>query len=179
MDCVLSGSVTHRTALVLLAPRADAALHQLRVRYFRNLGRRMAAHVTMLFPFRAPVGPATVAEVADLCAGLRAIDASFRVPGRFRSDVVWLRPDPLEEFERASDAVLAAFPDCAPYGGAHSGRALHLTVASSLRRGEADQLIADLGDVLPLTERIDRLSLMSETGTGWVETQWWPLADSR
>ena len=167
--------MTSRTALVLLAPRVEEALRELRVRYFRNLPRRMPAHVTLLFPFRSPVDDQTLATIGEVGGGLRAIDATFREPGRFRSDVVWLRPEPAGEFERASDAVLAAFADCAPYGGAHAGRTLHLTVASRLRGGEADQLLDEVGDVLPLTDRIDRLSLMTETGSGWREAHSWPL----
>ena len=138
--------MVRRTVLVLLAPRVDVALHDLRERYFRNLDRRMPAHVTMLFPFRPDVDDQTLAAIDALGSGLRAFDAKFRVAGQFRDDVVWLRPEPADEFERASDAVLAAFPDCAPYGGAHAGRALHLTVASRLRGNEADLLRDDLGD---------------------------------
>jgi hypothetical protein len=167
--------VTSRTALVLLAPRVDRALHDVRVRYFRNLARRMPAHVTMLFPFRSPVDAQTLATVGAMSAGLRAFDATFRESGRFRNDVVWLRPEPGDHFERVSDAVLTAFPDLAPYDGAHEGHTLHLTVASRLRGHEADQLLDDIGDVLPLTDRIERLSLMVETGAGWRETHSWPL----
>ena len=163
---------------MLLAPRVNDVLRGLRERYFRNLDRRMPTHVTMLFPFRSPVDDATLDQVGDVAAGLPPIDASFRVPDRFRSDVVWLHPEPGAQFEAASDAVLAAFPDCAPYGGAHPGQTLHLTVASRLRRGEADRLLDELATVLPISDRIDRLSLMTETGTGWAETRAWPLAAS-
>ena len=160
---------------MLLAPRVDRALHDLRVRYFRNLARRMPAHVTMLFPFRSSIDARTISAVGALSAGLRAFDATFRESGRFRNDVVWLRPEPCDHFERVSDAVLAAFPDLAPYDGAHQGRTLHLTVASRLRGHEADQLLDDIGDVLPLTDRVELLSLMVETGSGWRETHSWPL----
>jgi 2'-5' RNA ligase len=160
---------------VLLAPRVDEALRDLRVRYFRNLARRMPAHVTLLFPFRSPIDDLTLATVGTVCAGLRAFAATFRESGRFRSDVVWLRPEPDDDFEHASDAVLSTFADCAPYGDAYAGRTLHLTVASRLRGREADQLLDEIGDVLPLTDRIDRVSLMAETGSGWRETHSWRL----
>src|SRR6266508_3538539 len=162
-----------RTALVLLAPNADDALHELRVRYFRNLERRMPAHVTMLFPFRSSVDDATLNEITDVCAGLRPFDAMFSVVGRFRHAVVWLRPEPASGFERMSDAVLAAFPDCNPYGGAHSGRTLHLTVASRLRGTESARLADEVGAMLPIADHIDELTLMVEHGGGWrVERSW-------
>lgn len=175
-----------RTALVLLAPRADVALHDLRVRYFRNLQRRMTAHVTMLFPFRLTIDDDTVVEIAGIATRLRPFDATFGRLGRFRDDVVWLRPDPLVRFDAVSDAVLAVFPDCSPYRGAHPGRTLHLTVASGLRGGEADRLIAELNGgadgagagadaVVPIGEHIDRFSLMTEHDRGWRLTDTWPF----
>ena len=164
-----------RTALVLLAPTATTALHDLRTRYFRNLERRMPAHVTMLFPFRPDVNESTESAIGDVCSSLRPFDAEFRVVGRFRTDVVWLQPEPADEFERASDAVLAAFPDCNPYGGEHAGRTLHLTVASRLRGHESELLAAEVADVLPITDRIDELTLMVETGNGWRVEHAWPL----
>ena len=164
-----------RTALVLLAPAATTALHDLRVRYFRNLERRMPAHVTMLFPFRSIINASAEAEIAGVCAALRPFDATFGDVGRFRTDVVWLRPDPAGEFELASDAVLAAFPDCDPYGGAHSGRTLHLTVASRLRGHESEHLVDEVADTLPIADRIDELTLMVEDGGGWRVERAWPL----
>lgn len=164
-----------RTALVLLAPAATTALHDLRVRYFRNLERRMPAHVTMLFPYRSTIDAATEAEITGVCAALRPFDATFGEVGRFRTDVVWLHPEPAGDFEQASDAVLAAFPDCDPYGGAHSGRTLHLTVASRLRGHESENLAGELGATLPITDRIDELTLMVEHGGGWRVERSWPL----
>ena len=167
--------MARRTALVLLCPRAHEALADLRARYFRNLERRMPAHVTMLFPFRSPVDDPTLALVAEVCRSLRPFDATFSDVGRFRRDVVWLHPEPADEFERASDAVLAAFPDCDPYSGTHSGRTLHLTVASRLRGREADDLLREAADVVPLTELIGDMTLMIETGDGWAVERSWPL----
>lgn len=164
-----------RTALVLVSPIAATALHDLRVRYFRNLERRMPTHVTMLFPFRPAGDAATEASIADICSALPPFDATFGEVGRFRTDVVWLRPEPTSAFERASDAVLAAFADCNPYGGAHAGRTLHLTVASRLRGHESDRLVEEVGGVLPIIDRIDELTLMVESGNGWRTERSWPL----
>lgn len=160
---------------MLLAPSADAALIDLRVRYVRNIERRMPAHVTMLFPFRSPVDEATVAEIKRVCTELMPFDARFSEVGRFRDDVIWLRPDPSAAFSDASDSVLAAFPDCSLYGGAHATRTLHLTVASRLRGGQADQLVNEVRSVLPLTDRVDQLTLMVEHDGGWRNERSWPF----
>lgn len=160
---------------MLLAPNANDVLTDVRRRYFRNIARRMTAHVTLLFPFRSPIDDDTLDEIAAVSGRLEPFEATFRDVGRFRDDVVWLRPHPVERFAVASDAVLAAFADCTPYAGAHRGRTLHLTVASALRGNEASRLESELAALEPITDWIDELSLMIETGSGWRRERAFPL----
>lgn len=167
--------MVHRSALVLLAPRVHEALYELRARHLRNLGRKMPSHVTVLFPFRNPVGVETVEQIDRICASLRPFAATFREVGRFGSSVVWLRPEPGDAFDAVIDAVVAAFPDCVPYGGKHRRHTPHLSVGSRLPRRVADALADEVRPLLPLTDRIDALSLMFETGDGWRHEGSWPL----
>jgi hypothetical protein len=167
--------VVQRTALVLLALRVHEALYDLRARHLRNLGRKMPSHVTVLFPFRNPVDDEAVAAIERICRATDPIEASFTEVGRFRTSVVWLRPEPEVEFRAVIDAVAAVFPDCVPYGGKHRTQTPHLSVGSRLTRDVADALAAEVLPLLPLTDRIDALSLMSETGDGWRHDRSWPL----
>ena len=167
--------MVHRSALVLLAPRVHAALYELRARHLRNLGRKMPSHVTVLFPFRNPVDADAVAEVERICAAVRPFTATFGEVRRFGSSVVWLRPEPEESFARLTAMVLAAFPDCAPYAGKHRRQTPHLSVGSRLTREVADALAVEVAPLLPLTDRIDALSLMFETGDGWRHDRSWSL----
>jgi 2'-5' RNA ligase len=164
-----------RTALVLLAPAVHAALYELRARHLRNLDRKMASHVTVLFPFRTTVGADAVAAIERICAATEPFEASFAEVGRFGKSVVWLRPEPAAAFDAITAAVLAAFPDCAPYGGRHTAGTPHLSVGSRLTRDVSDALVAEVVPLLPLGDRIDALSLMVETGGGWRHEQSWPL----
>ena len=167
----------HRSALVLLAPRVHASLYDLRARHLRNLGRKMPSHVTVLFPFRNPVDEAAAATIERICSTTTPFTATFAEVRRFGSSVVWLRPEPTAAFHRVTTTVLDAFPDCAPYGGKHRNNTPHLSVGSRLPRSVADALAAEVVPLLPLSDRIDALSLMFETGDGWRHERSWPFID--
>jgi 2'-5' RNA ligase len=170
--------MAYRSALVLLAPRVHAALYELRARHLRNLGRKMPSHVTVLFPFRNPVDAGAVAEIERICAAVAPFAARFGEVRRFGSSVVWLQPEPSEAFTELTAQVLEAFPDCAPYAGKHRQQTPHLSVGSRLTRDVADALAAEVVALLPLTDHIDALSLMFETGDGWRHDRSWPFLDS-
>jgi hypothetical protein len=170
--------VSHRSALVLLAPSVHEVLYDLRARHLRNLGRKMPSHVTVLFPFHNPLEVGDLDRLKRISAELPAFEATFREVGRFGASVVWLRPEPAEAFARVIDAVLDAYPECLPYGGKHREQTPHLSVGSRLTRQVADALAADVRPLLPLHDRIDALSLMFETGAGWRHDRSWPLDGS-
>jgi 2'-5' RNA ligase len=160
---------------VLLAPRVHDSLYDLRARHLRNLGRKMPSHVTVLFPFRNPVDDAAVATIERICAATAPFTATFATIGRFGSSVVWLRPEPRAAFDAVTATVLDAFPDCAPYAGKHRDTTPHLSVGSRLPRSVADTLAAEVVGLLPLSDEVDALSLMFETGDGWRHERSWPF----
>jgi 2'-5' RNA ligase len=151
------------------------ALYDLRARHLRNLGRKMPSHVTVLFPFRDPVDSGAVAAIERISAATAPFDATFGEVGRFGTSVVWLRPEPAQRFDELTSSVTTAFPDCAPYAGKHRANTPHLSVGSRLTREVADALAAEVVGLLPLTDRIDALSLMFETGDGWRHDKSWRL----
>jgi 2'-5' RNA ligase len=171
--------VAFRSALVLLAPQVHTALYELRARHLRHLGRKMPSHVTVLFPFRNPVDAEAIVEIERICAAFAPFTATFGEVRRFGSSVVWLQPEPAKAFAELTELVLAAFPDCAPYAGKHPTQTPHLSVGSRLSRPVADALAAEVVPLLPVSDRIDGLSLMFETGHGWRHAQSWPFTGDR
>ena len=172
------GNAVNRSALVLLAPHVHEALYELRARHLRNLGRKMPSHVTVLFPFRNPVEPDAIAEIERICAEVAAFDATFTEVRRFGSSVVWLQPEPAQAFTELTSLVTETFPDCAPYAGKHRKQTPHLSVGSRLTRDVAEALAAEVVALLPLSDHIDALSLMFETGDGWRHARSWPFLRS-
>jgi hypothetical protein len=138
----------------------------------------MPSHVTVLFPFRNPVDDEAVVEIERICTATAPFTATFGEVRRFGSSVVWLQPEPAEAFHDLTATVLGAFPDCAPYGGKHRRQTPHLSVGSRLTRQVADALATEVAQLLPLTDRIDALSLMFETGDGWRHDRSWRLTGS-
>jgi hypothetical protein len=162
---------------VLLAPRVHASLYDLRARHLRNLGRKMPSHVTVLFPFRSPVDEEAVATIERICASTTPFTATFTEVRRFGSSVVWLQPEPAHAFLEVTTRVVDAFPDCVPYGGKHRNNTPHLSVGSRLPRSVAAALAAEVVPLLPLSDRVEALSLMFETGDGWRHQRSWPFTN--
>ena len=74
--------------------------------------------------------------------------------------------------------MIDAFPDCAPYAGKHRGNTRTSASAAVSPATVADALAAEVVPLLPLSDRIDALSLMFETGDGWRHDRSWPLHGS-
>jgi 2'-5' RNA ligase superfamily len=165
-----------RSAVVVVVPAADAVVEAHRLQHDPLAVRGVPAHVTILYPFRSDVDGATVGLVGEICRSFRPFETTFATVGRFPEGVVWLRPDPGEDFVALTAAFAAAFPDCPPYGGEFAEVIPHLTVGSGLDAAEADALEQVLAPRLPLTTRVDQLTLLVEQADGtWRVNGSWPL----
>ena len=138
------------------------------------------AHVTVLHPFRAVVDSATASTVQSIAATTEAFDASFAGVGRFDDGgVVYLAPEPLEAFRQLTRSVVEVFPDYPPYGGAFPDPHPHLTVGSGLDRAAAHNLERLLVNGLPITWRVDVLTLLLENDAGqWSIGPSWPMKNA-
>ena len=151
---------TH-TALIAPVPAAEPLVAEHRRRLDAAAGWGVPAHVTVLYPFIDPseVDEQVIAVVGEAVATVPAFDCSFVRSRWFRQDVLWLDPEPAQPFRDLTTAVLTAFLEHPPYGGAHDDVVPHLTVA--------ERRLADLPAVraaehavqpgLPVTTRIDRV----------------------
>jgi 2'-5' RNA ligase superfamily len=168
-----------RSALVVVVAEAETLVAAHRLVNDPMAARGVPAHVTVLHPFRSTVDEATAHEVAAIAAGLDSFDATFATVGRFPGAVLFLSPEPLEHFKQMTRSFVHAFPDCPPYGGAFPDPHPHLTVGSQLDDATADTLEQAIAPGLPLSTRVDRLTLLVEDDEGrWTVAQSWPLATS-
>ena len=164
------------TALVVLVPEAEALVAAHRRRYDPSAAVGVPAHVTVLYPFRSVIDDTAADVVAELAADVAAFDVKFATLARFPGEVVYLAPDPTEPFLRLMAATFASFPDCPPYGGAIPDPIPHLTVADGVDAATAAALDIAIGPGLPITSRVERLTLIAEDPKGqWIVVRHWPL----
>ncbi len=162
------------TALVVLVPEAEPVVAEHRLRHDPAAADGVPAHVTVLYPFRTPVDDATAASVAAIAVAVAAFDVTFRATARFPGVVLYLDPEPAAPFHELIARCTAAFPDCPPYGGTIPDPLPHLTVADGVDEPTADDLDADGPPGLPITSRVDRLTLIA--GPPWTIVRHFPLA---
>lgn len=164
------------TALLALVPEADPAVHAFRERYDASAAAGVPAHVTILAPFldEARIDGDVHDALADIIGGCPAFDVAFAGFGRF-PDVLYLRPDPVEQFRALTTAISERFPDAPPYGGQFADIVPHLTVAHGKPRELLDDVAALLGPHLPIVARTSSVHLLACDGRRWTPVAAYPL----
>jgi 2'-5' RNA ligase len=166
------------TALVALLPELELLIGAWRRRYTGDGPRGMPPHVTLIFPF------ADSAEVDGRLERLQAVFGAFspfeagllgteRFPG-----LLYLRPEPAKPFTAITEALIEAFPEFPPYGGAFEEIVPHVTVA----QGDDEILAAaerELATQLPVAIRVERAWLVEDTPGGWRRHTSFPLERRR
>jgi 2'-5' RNA ligase len=173
--------LTHSAVLVAV-PEADPVVGQHRLLLDPAASWGVPAHVTVLYPFVPParLRDADIQRLADAVSEVPAFDAELPRVEWFDDDVVWLAPEPAEQFRHLISVVAAAFPDLPLYGGEFDDVVPHLTIGGP-SRGTVDELRRAADDVapqLPLHTRVDEVAVMvgSRTAGSWRTVARVPLA---
>ena len=134
----------------------------------------MPPHVTLLYPFADDdaVG-SLLPDVAGVFARFAPFEASFAEVRRW-PETLYLEPEPADAFVALTEALVAAFPEYLPYGGAHDEIVPHLTVAHG-DDAAFDELAERLRPALPVRVRIERAWLMVDAPAGWQRQTPFPL----
>jgi len=118
-------------------------------------------HVTLLIP-----APPDLDAAVEALRSFDAFDVAFAEFGRFPG-TLWLAPRPAAPFVAMTEALIAAFPDHAPYDGLFKGITPHLTVAQG---HDLDAAETALATALPLTSRASSVVLFEQAADDrWVE----------
>jgi 2'-5' RNA ligase len=133
------------TALVVLVPEAEAVTKPFRERYDPSAAAGVPAHITLLYPFKAPdeIDDITLGKLRDCFARSDPIRFSLSAIRRFPAEVLYLALEPDEPFRQLTLSIWNLFPETPPYGGKWPEIIPHLSVA--LVSDEA-QLTAIAGD---------------------------------
>lgn len=146
------------------------ALSDLRDLHAQDARLGVPPHITVLFPFvdleADGLTPSLRSRLARAISGVTPFEYRLTDTRWFGDTVLWLAPDDPEPFRRLTRAVLAEFPGCRPYDGAHDGLMPHATVGDSgslaaLRRAEEQILPA-----LPLCGMVAHAALIVEADPG-------------
>jgi len=167
------------TAFIVAVPEAEPLVSDLRARFDPSAALGVPAHVTVLHPFMPPaeVTPEVLERVAVALRGMRAFDFVLARVMRFPG-VLYLAPEPAAPLVALTEALIRAFPQYPPFGGAHERIVPHLTVAQGdepmLQQAEAG-LRATLQAHGPIHAPCRELCLLHNAPGSWVQWQRLPL----
>jgi 2'-5' RNA ligase len=160
------------SALVVLVPEAEAVAKPFRDRYDPSAAAGMPAHITLLYPFKAPdeVDDITLGKLRDCFARLEPTRFSLGAIRRF-PEVVYLAPEPDDPFRQLTLAIWKLFPETPPYGGKWPDIIPHLSIAwradeAQLSATEDDFAKASRGK-LPIPAVASEVALMDNRSGHW------------
>lgn len=170
------------SAFIVKVSEAESLVGSLRERFDATFRLGVPAHITVLVPFMDP-SDITVDVLDRAQRALVQIEAfSFvlRSVHRF-PETAYLAPEPAAPFIAMTQALVAAFPEFRPYGGAHEGVIPHLTVATG-SAAEADEAANILQCLLEqgasVTARCASISLIENASGRWRELHAFPLSQA-
>lgn len=117
------------------------------------------AHITALGPFLDDATEADLALVGDIARRTPAFDFTLDRMGELAHGILSLLPAPDGPFRELTRALVAAFPQCPPYGGAFPEPVPHLTLDRRADSIDLASVRVALGGAVPARCRADRLVL--------------------
>lgn len=173
----------HPTAIVAVIGDAERIVSRWREQHDPAAQEGMPAHVTVLWPFVPPsqVSTSLVEELEDIVSDEPTFDVSFRDLGWFGDTVLFLRPEPSAPFNRLTEAIVQAFPEFLPYGGAFESLVPHLTIGEGAKRRQLEQAASAIEKAPTIVTRVTALHLCERRGTAgsWRMVHRLPLGPPR
>ncbi|MFB7289291.1 2'-5' RNA ligase family protein [Actinacidiphila glaucinigra] len=158
------------TALIVKVPEAEPVVGSWRERFDVSAEAGVPAHVSVLYPFLSQdrIDDQVLGVLGELFGSHRAFDLRFRMCGRFPG-VLYLAPEPDDQFRALTLAVAARWPEAPPYGGRFAEVIPHLTVADGQEPSVLDTAEAELARRLPVATHVSSVQLFAFDGIVWRE----------
>jgi 2'-5' RNA ligase len=160
------------SALVVLVPEAEAVVKPFRDRYDPSAAAGIPAHITLLYPFKAPddIDDQTLGKLRDCFALMEPIVFSLGTIRRF-PEVVYLPPAPDEPFRQLTLSIWKLFPETPPYGGEWPGITPHLSLAQLADKAQLSAIEHDFAKAsqgkLPIQAIASEVALMDDRAGRW------------
>jgi 2'-5' RNA ligase len=166
------------SGLVVPVPAATPAVAPWRERLDPSADHGVPAHVTLLSPFVPPdaIDASVMRQLSELFARATPFDFVLESIGWFGDEIVYLAPEPSEQFVALTRSVMRTFPGYAPYSGAYREIIPHLTVGHGTLH-ELRRAAEAVAPALPIPAHAGDVWLMvgsSEPGR-WSVRQRFPL----
>jgi 2'-5' RNA ligase len=161
------------SALVVLVPEAEALVKPFRDQYDLSATVGMPAHITLLYPFKAPneVGSVVLHNLRHRFARFAPFRYSLASIRRFPVGVMYLVPEPDEPFRRLTSAIWDWYPETPPYGGKWPDIVPHLSVANMADEQRLDRVADEFAQAsqrrLPIGATASEVALMDNQPGRW------------
>jgi 2'-5' RNA ligase len=123
------------SALIIPIPQVEPLVGRHRALLDPAAAWGVPAHVTVVYPFLPPgqITDDVRRTLREVITAISAFDVEFSRIRWFDDLVVWLSPEPAEQFRRLTMAIWGRFPQAPPYRGAYGD-----TVTPHLIIGDRD-----------------------------------------
>jgi 2'-5' RNA ligase len=166
--------VQAESALVAIIPEAEPLVRDFRDRYDPSARLGVPAHVTVLYPFKAPaeIGTADIERLKMFFAEHASFSFVLKSIGSFGNRVLYLTVEPEGVFKDLTAAVQRHYPDTPPYRGQFTEVVPHLTVADHLPDAGtfhvvANQFASASRSALPICAKVSEVSLLDNKAGTW------------
>lgn len=161
------------SALVVLVPEAEALTRSFRDKYEPSAAAGVPAHITLLYPFKAPdeIDAIIVGKLRDGFARFQPIQFALGRTGRFPVEVLYLAPEPDEPFRQLTLAIWKLFPEGPPYRGKWPDIVPHLSLAQIADEERLDAIADAFAEAsrgrLPIRATASEVALMDNRSGRW------------
>jgi 2'-5' RNA ligase len=160
------------SALLVLAPETEGLVRSFRDRFDHAAAEGVPAHITLLYPFKAPaeLDAGVLGTLERLFSRFAPFEYALSEPRRF-TDVLYLAPEPAAPLKALIAALVEQFPEYPPYGGIHAEVVPHLSVAQVADAQKLNAIAAEFDAAaagrLPIQARAAEVALMDNRAGRW------------
>lgn len=159
---------------IILVPvlSADPVIGVWREKYDEVSHHGMPAHVTLLFPFKAPdfITEKVINKIGEIFSNVKQFPFVLNKIGTF-PHVIFLEPNPRESFIELTEAIARQFPENPPWEGKYSSINPHITIGSKIDEQKMndikEKITQDIKNKLPIKTNATEAWLMVKNSDAW------------
>ena len=169
-----------QSGLIVEIPEAEPAVRQHRERLDASAPLGIPAHITVLFPFKAPgtIDAAVLTQLERLFAAVSGFSFRLDHTDWFGDDVLWLAPRDPGRFRALTQRVYDAFPAFPPFGNQFDDVIPHLTIGHGHPPNDLHTAEESVQAHLPIDGHATAVTLMTQQSAGgqWTRAATFTLA---